>query len=253
MSNIKFGLKLWSLNYNLLDEARKLIEDGIFHYIELMPVPDTEISPFQKIKVPYIIHITSDKYGVNIADKEKEDFNLEMIDNSLKWADMLGAEYLILHPGFGEIKTAKKFLERINDKRVLIENMPKNGINNEKMIGFTPEQIKELTGNRFGFCLDFNHAIKGALSLKKDYKNYIKGFLKLKPAMFHISDGNLDQEKDQHLNIGEGEYDFKFLADCIKKSPVEYITMETPKNNPNSVEEDLENLRKLKSILKIVK
>ena len=57
MNNIKFGLKLWSINYNLLEEARKLIEKGIFHYIELMPVPDTEISPFQKIKVPYVIHI----------------------------------------------------------------------------------------------------------------------------------------------------------------------------------------------------
>jgi len=117
------------------------------------------------------------------------------------------------------------------------------------MLGFTPEQIKELTGNRFGFCLDLNHAIKAAVSLKKDYKKYIKEFLKLKPAMFHISDGNLDQEKDEHLDIGKGEYDFKFLINCVKENESKYLTLETPKDNLNSCKQDLENLKKLKSFL----
>ena len=248
MNNIKFGLKLWSINYNLIEEAEKLIKKDIFQYIELMVAPDTEISPFLKIEVPYIIHITSERWGLNIADKEKEDFNLRLISQNIKWADALGAEYLILHPGFGEIETAKKFLEKIKDKRILIENMPRVGMNNEKMLGFSPEQIKELTGDEFGFCLDLNHAIKAAISLKKDYKKYIKEFLKLKPAMFHISDGNLDREKDEHLNIGEGEYGFKFLINCVKESQSKYITMETPRNNLNSLEEDLENLKKLKLV-----
>ncbi len=245
MSSIKFGLKLWSLNYNLLDEARKLIEEGIFHYIELMPVPDTDIFLFQKMKLPYIIHIPHSSFGLNIADKRKEEFNLKTINQSIKWADKLSAKYLILHPGFGKIQTAKIFLEKIKDKRILIENMTKVGTNNEKMLGFTPEQIKELTGDRFGFCLDFNHAIKAAIALKKDYKKYIKDFLKLNPKVFHISDGSLKIEKDEHLNIGEGEYDFKFLADCVKENQSKYITIETPRNNLNSVEEDLKNVKNL--------
>jgi len=251
MSNIKFGLKLWSINYNLLDEARKLIRKNIFSYIELMVVPGTEIFPFQKIKVPYIIHITSDKHGANIADKEKEEFNLETVNQSIKWANNLSAEYLILHPGFGEANTAKNFLGKIKDKRILIENMPKKGINDEKMLGFTPKQIRELTESKFSFCLDLNHAIKAAVSLKKDYKKYIKEFLKLKPAMFHISDGNLDEEKDEHLDIGKGEYDFEFLTDCVNKSQVKYITLETPKNNLNSLEQDLENLKNIMFLWKL--
>ncbi|MFC1630141.1 TIM barrel protein [Patescibacteria group bacterium] len=251
MNDIKFGLKLWSTNYHLLDEARRLINEDIFHYIELMVIPDTEISPFQKIEVPYIIHIPHSSFGLNIADKEKEKFNLEIINQNIKWADELSAKYLILHPDFGEIKTAKNLLKKIEDKRILIENMPKVGINMEKMVGFAPEQIKELMGGKFGFCLDLNHAIKAAISLKKDYKNHIKDFLKLQPKVFHISDGNLNKEKDEHLNIGEGEYDFKFLLNCIKNNDSKLVTLEIPRNNLNSFEENLENLKKLNHIIEL--
>ncbi len=248
MKNIKFGLKLWSTDYSLIKKAEELIKENVFHYIELMVIPDTKISLFQKIKAPYIVHIPHSGFGLNIADKEKKEFNLKTINQSIEWADKLNAKYLILHPGFGEIIITKDFLAKVNDKRILIENMPRNGINDEKMLGFTPEQIKELTENKFGFCLDLNHAIKAAISLKKDYKKYIKEFLKLKPAMFHISDGNLDEEKDEHLNIGDGGYDFKFLINCVKENESKYLTLETPKDNLNSCKQDLENLKKLKSI-----
>jgi len=248
IKKIKFGLKLWSINPNLIKEAKKLIKNRIFDYIELMVIPDTQISPYQKVKVPYIIHITSERWGVNIADKKKDVFNLKAINKCIQWTDKLNAKYLILHPGFGEIEVARKFLERINDKRILIENMPKIGLNDEKMIGYTPEQIKKLIRDKFSFCLDLNHAIKSAISLKKDYKEYIKDFLKLSPKMFHISDGTLKNEKDEHLSIGRGEYDSAFLAGCIQKNNIQYITLETPKVNLRSLNEDIENLKKLKSI-----
>ena len=241
---IKFGLKLWSTNSKLLNEAKELIENGLFQYIELTLIPNTKIAPFlkTKTKVPYIIHITTEKYGVNIADKEKEEFNLKTIDNCIEWADKLDAKYLILHPGFGLIGNAMKFLEMIEDKRILIENMPKVGLNNEKMIGYTPEQIKKLIDNKFGLCLDLNHVIKAAVSLRRPYKEFIKEFLRSNPKMFHISDGKLNNEKDEHLNIGEGDYDFGFLISCIKRSNSKYVTLETPRANSNSLKEDLKNL-----------
>ena len=179
MERIKFGLKLWSTNSNLLKEAKELIKRGLFQYIELMPIPKTEILPFldQLYDIPYIIHITTEKHGVNIADKNKEEYNLRTIDNCIEWADKLNAKYLILHPGFGLIDNAIKFLNKIEDKRVLIENMPKVGLNGESMIGYTPNQIKELIGNKFGLCFDLNHAIKASISLNKDYKQFLKEFL----------------------------------------------------------------------------
>ena len=243
MKEISFGLKLWSTNSSLLIEAKKLLEKDIFHYIELTPIPNTEITPFLEAEAPYIIHITTERYGLNIADKEKKEFNLKTIDNCITWADKLDAKYLILHPGFGLIDNAIKFLTNIDDRRILIENMPKIGLNNEKMIGYTPEQIKKLVNERFGFCLDLNHAIKAAVSLNKDYKRFITEFLELNPKMFHISDGSLNNEKDEHLPIGEGDYDFEFLMNCIKKNESKYVTLETPRTALNSVNEDVKKLR----------
>lgn len=243
-SKIKFGLKLWSINSNVLNEAKELIECGLFQYIELTPTPNTEITPFLEYNLPYIIHITTERHGLNIADKEKEEFNLKTIDNCIEWADKLNAKYLILHLGFGLIDDAIEFLNRIDDKRILMENMPKVGLNDEPMIGYTPEQLKELMDNKFGLCLDLNHAIKAAVSLRAPYKEFVQEFLKLNPKMFHISDGKLNNEKDEHLNIGEGDYDFEFLMDCVKENESKYVTLETPRNS-DSFDNDRNNLEKL--------
>jgi deoxyribonuclease-4 len=247
---IKIGLKLWSTNSNLLEEAKELIVNDIFQYIELMPIPKTEILPFldQLSNVPYIIHITTEKHGVNISDKNKEEYNLKTIDNCISWADKLNVKYLVLHPGFGSANDTIEFLNSINDKRILIENMPKVGLNGEKMIGYTPEQIENLVGNKFGLCLDLNHAIKAAVSLKRPYREFIEEFLELKPKMFHISDGRLNIEKDEHLNIGEGDYDFEFLMGCAKINNQTYITLETPRLNQETLEEDVMNITALKKM-----
>ena len=125
------------------------------------------------------------------------------------------------------------------------------GLNDENMIGYTPEQIKELMEKRFGLCLDSNHAIKAAVSLRRPYREFIEEFLVLKPKTFHISDGKLNSEKDDHLNIGEGDYDFEFLMGCVKDAKSKYVTLETPRIKSNSFEEDLRNLEKLRLWLNI--
>lgn len=244
--NIYYGLKLWSSNNDLLDDVAMLIKPNLFQYIELTPIPHTVIDPFLALDIPYIIHITTERHGVNIADKEKRGFNLEIINHCIEWADKLNAKYLILHPGFGAVDNAVEFLEEINDNRILIENMPVVGLDNESLIGYDSEQIKMLVGEKFGFCLDLNHAIKAAISLDTPYQEFIIELMKLSPKMFHISDGRLDQEKDEHLNIGEGEYDFKFLMGCIGNNDSKYVTLETPRK---SFDDDLVNLSCVQKII----
>jgi deoxyribonuclease-4 len=229
----------------MLGKAKELIRGEQFHYIELTSIPNTKISPFLKCDVPYVIHIPTEKQGSNIAEREKKSFNLKIIDECTEWADKLDAKYLVLHPGFGLIDDAIEFLEGVGDKRILIENMPKVGLNDENMIGYMPGQIATLTRNKFGFCLDFGHAIKAAVSSNRQYKGVIEEFLKLNPRMFHISDGKLNNEKDEHLNIGHGDYDFEFLMDCVKKSGGKYLTLETRRTKLNSLDEDIENLERL--------
>ncbi|MCM1987215.1 TIM barrel protein [Methanococcoides seepicolus] len=243
---MRFGLKLWSTNQDVMQKAADLIKQDVFQYVELTPIPNTDITPFLSYEIPYVIHITTERHGLNIADKQKEDFNLKIIDDCIQWADQLDAKYLILHPGFGLIDDAMDFLSLIEDDRVLIENMPKVGLFDEQMVGYSPEQIERLMGSKFGLCLDLNHAVKAAVSLKLDYKLFIKDFLKLNPLMFHISDGNLNYEKDEHLAIGEGKYDSEFLMKCIESTPNKNVTLETPRSNLKSFDDDLKNLRLLR-------
>ena len=246
MKKIKFGLKLWSTNIELIDQATHLIDEKIFDYIELFVIPDTQIKPFL-IDVPYIIHIPHEKFGVNIGDASKKEYNLQKIDESITWANRLNAKYLILHAGHGSMEHATDVLRGIADDRLLIENVPKVGLNDEPMIGYSPAQIEELIGDGDrGLCLDLNHAAKAAVSLGVDYKEYVKGFLRFEPKMFHVSDGMLSEERDEHLGIGEGEYDLGYFLQCVKDNSSGLVTLETPRLNQKSLYEDIQNLNKIK-------
>lgn len=249
--NIKFGLKLWSINTDLIDQAIQLIDEKIFDYIELFVVPDTEINPFVT-DVPYIIHIPHHRFGVNIGDITCKEYNLQKINESISWADELNASYLILHAGHGSMESANDLLSNVNDKRLLIENMPKVGLGGEAMIGYSPEQIEDLIGDSdMGLCLDFGHAVKAAVSLGVDYKDYVQGFMGFEPNLFHVSDGWLREERDEHLGIGEGEYDFVFFANniCINKE-INYVTLETPRTILGLLDDDLKNLNELRRLIK---
>lgn len=248
MSEIKFGLKLWSNDSVLLGQAQKLIDGGVFQYVELMAVPGDDVSAFEKTKIPYILHIPHDSFGFNIADSNSLELSHKILQENIKLADIISAKYLILHCGVGQIEIAKAFLEKIYDRRILIENMP-IGPNHKNMIGYNIEQLKELQKNKFGFCLDFGHAIKAAVSLRADWAEFIRELLTLEPKIFHISDGIFSEDPDEHLNIGEGKYDFKFFLDCIKISDSKFVTLETPKAG-NSLANDIENLKRIKKYLK---
>ncbi|MBU4444135.1 sugar phosphate isomerase/epimerase [bacterium] len=247
--DIKFGLKLWSTNTDLIDQATRLIDEKIFSYLELLVIPGTRISQFT-IDVPYIIHIPHHKFSVNIGEASKKEYNMEKINEAMIWADKLDAKYLILHAGHGSMKDASEVLGEISDYRMLLENMPKVGLDNEKMIGYSPEQIEEMIGiSNIGLCLDFGHAVKAAVSLGKDYKVYMKEFLRFEPKVFHMSDGMLNNEKDEHLSFGKGELDFKYLLACVMSNNSKFITIETLRENQKSLQEDVQNVEFLKNII----
>ena len=244
---MRFGLKLWSINTDLIDQAVHLINEKVFDYIELMVIPDSEIKPFL-IDVPYIIHIPHEKFGVNIGDPEVKEYTLQKINESIIWADRLDAKYLILHAGHGSMQHATDLLRDLSDSRLLIENMPKMGLDGEAMIGYSPEQIEELIGDSdMGLCLDFGHAVKAAVSLGLDYKEYVEEFMGLEPRVFHLSDGGLSGERDEHLGIGEGEYDFKFLMGVIDGGGM--VTVETPRVLRGELGEDMKNLNIIKTCM----
>lgn len=248
MSRIQYGLKLWSTNLSLLPAAAQFISDSVFQYVELYPVPDTEIEPFLSYNIPFIIHITTERHGLNIADPEKKQTNCTRIAECLHWADELNASHCILHPGFGDVAQAISFLENLSDPRILLENMPRTGIKGEHMIGYSPEEMISMMGSRFGFCLDINHAIKAALSLHVPYWEYVMKFCDLNPSMYHIADGSLSTDHDEHLPIGTGDYDFRKLEILYSQRKPMKITLETPRYHESLVE-DLNNRNALSKFL----
>jgi len=251
--NINFGLKIIGDNKGLLAESVKLIEKSVFRYIELIVTPNfylnsNLINILSNVKL--IIHAPHENYGVDIGKIERKNFTIKMIKKSLEWTEKLNAEYLVIHCGTEDLEVAKKNLRLFEEYKdiVLLENMPAIGINGERCLGYDVESFKKLNVLNFGLCFDFGHAIKASLSINRNYMEVISEFMTFKPKIFHISDGKLDKETDEHLNIGDGEYDFVFIKEIIQKSENKFVTIETPRYNQNSLEDDIRNLKFFKGI-----
>ncbi|MFQ5647613.1 MAG: TIM barrel protein [Candidatus Aenigmatarchaeota archaeon] len=245
---IKTGLKLWSANTKLFENAVKLHENTILDFLELYIVPGSYLitKPFFGTlgKLPIIIHGPHFSHNFNMADSKLKSTNIAKIIETIQFADELNAKYIILHPGYdGNLETSINFLKEIGDKRVIIENLTKASLSDGECLGHSPEEITRLVRFANGLCLDLAHACKAAVSLKKNYKTFIKEFTKMEPKMFHISDGRLNTEKDEHLPLGQGNFDLAFFKKCIIENKSRMVTFETPRKNLNSFQEDMENIR----------
>ncbi|MFH1644461.1 MAG: TIM barrel protein, partial [bacterium] len=203
----------------------------------------------KNLEIPFIIHAAHSAKGLNLAKKEFLNNNLKLAQEAFKFADDLKAETVIFHPGIeGDIKETVRQLKKIKDPRIIVENKPYYGIyDNVICNGNSPEEIKfviDETG--IGFCLDLGHAIYSANAQKIDPFFYIEEFLKLKPKMFHISDGDMNGVYDEHKNIGKGSFDLRQILNLIPNDSM--ISVETNKNYEDSLkdfEQDIANLKKI--------
>lgn len=249
---MNYGIKIWSTNIDQIDEAIDLIKKGYYSYIEILVIPNSDIKPFIESiipqSIPVVIHVAHEEFGTNICgtDKHTKIQSMSNITEAISWADQLNSKYIILHPGYnkgyGNIHEAKNFLTKLNmifkDKKILIENMPQAGMNNETMVGSSPAEIIYLLKNtNFGFCLDFGHAIKTAIHNEVEYKPFVKAFMNLNPEMFHLTDGHLNNDKDEHLELGTGDFDLLYLTSLVICPPFctqdinhaeRFITIESP-------------------------
>lgn len=243
---MKIGLKLWSSNTNVLPKASYLIENGFFDFIELTYEPATIIEPFTDYDIDYVLHLPTEYMGFNIGDESKIEENIDVLEKCSVVADKLNSNSIIIHPGYGNPLSIIDFLDRTGEKRMLFENMPAVGLKGEHMLGYSPKQISDIINyKKMGFCLDFGHAIKAAYSLGLGYKEFINDLMNLKPTIFHLCDGFVSSEVDEHLPIGNGDYDFAFIRSSITDENA-MITMETPKENTTSLADDMKNRKELK-------
>ena len=222
-------------------------------FFEIMAIETNDYDFIKELKLPIVVHSQHRMFGVNAADKKKQKRNLSSINFAKKIADLSNARKIILHPGEinnenCSIEQAISFIKNIDDKRVIIENIPAEAKINRfcKTPAETKEFMKE-TGK--GFCFDINHAIWAAIILKEDYIKFIKEFLKLKPVHYHfggqkIKQLNIPWYEREHLALRDSDFDLKEVLKLIPKDAE--ITLETTID----VEKTMDDVRIMKEWMK---
>lgn len=247
---IKYGLKLWSDNQHYISEAENLYKEGVYDYIELYIVPgtyDAHVKTWRNLNIPFLIHCTHAIHGFNLAIKEKFENNLRIFAEVKAFCDALGGKFIIFHPGIkGNLEDSIQQINALNDKRLLVENKPYISMSGNACRGSTYDELHKIIAYcNVGFCLDIPHLINAAFHLKIDYLDYLKKMLTLGPQVIHISDGEIKQKHDRHLNIGHGEFDFRIISKIIAFSNVGHLTLETDRNGDtlDAFVEDIKNMK----------
>jgi len=246
MNLIKLGIKLWSTNSNWYPLFVDAYKSRRVDYLELLYVPGYQqgLEILIANKIPIIVHAPAFGQKVLFGRDKLEDSN-RIIQDTFNFAKKLNAEKVIVHPDVGNKEKFTAFLKANKDKKMIIENMPKIATDGSVCLGYTIEEIKEyLQLGNSGFCLDFGHAIKSALSQKIEYKHFLKKIIELKPEIIHLCGGNTNYEIDEHLDLDRGDFDLPYLIEIIKLSSAERITFEVPKTN--GLDNDLRNIKYFK-------
>lgn len=243
---MKIGLKLWSINTDYyLKEAERLYNEGVYDYIELYVVPDTEatLASWKKLSIPYIIHNAHFAHGFNLSRPEAKARNQVIYHQSRLFADELNAKYIIFHGGTdGTAEETAAQLLSFKEPRALLENKPyvalPNRMGGEYCRGATLSEIREIiTTAGCGFCLDIGHAVCSANSQHKEPYGFVKELAELHPQMFHLSDiSDMTSPYDAHPHLGSGELDISQLKKEIFPSDA-IISVETDKSSKERLDD----------------
>ena len=234
---MKIGVKTYD-DYSFLKHFENKVD-----FFEVQAIQKNDYSFLKKLSHKIVIHAEHQGFGVNLADKSREKFNLKAINFAKKIADSINAKKMIFHPGHyhGEnisIKNTINFLKKHNDKRLLAENLPYSWTFS------SPKEIKMLLKEtKVGFCFDLNHALSHAWKNKKNFERIVKEFLKLNPSHFHIGGQVFLENNDiSHLPLKKSNYEFLEFLEFYPKNAE--ITLETT-TNIKEVEQDVKLLKKI--------
>lgn len=243
---LKPGLKLFSVNSACATDAVRLYECGLCSYIELYAVPDSFdsfISVWKNTPVPFVIHAAHYGGGMNLAVPGNWPNNRVLAEEAFRYADVLAADKVIFHTGVNGTKeeTARQ-IALLGDVRIIIENKPYKGSKGDIIcVGSTSDEIEFIMKETDSlFCLDFGHAVSAANSFGTDSVEFVKSFLRLKPAMYHICDGDFNSEYDTHDSFGKGSYPIKEFLSMLPEAAM--ITDECSRKKYDSLSEAEINL-----------
>ena len=218
-------------------------------FFEIMAVEGKDYTFLKKFSNPIVVHAEHQTFGINLADKTKEKQNLSALNFARKIADFSRAKKIILHAGALENKNCSKknalaliksLDKRMPIKNILIENLPH--LPHINYFSTTPAEIEKLIKEAgVGFCLDINHAIVTAISLKKDYISFLEEFIKLEPQHYHLGGQRIRARKDAHIALKHSEIDIKEILALLPENAE--VTLET-EPDINKTENDLKIIKK---------
>ena len=223
---MKFGVKTFH-NKKFLDY---FIGKADFFEVQAIQTNNYDfLKKYVKLKIPFVIHAEHFRWGFNPADKTKKESNLKSVNFAQELADKTKAEKIIIHPGLINNNNCSKehaidFFKKINDKRVLIENLAPA----EDRLCSLPNELEDFikqTNKRFIY--DLSHTILASIHFNLDKIKLIKDFLKLKPDHFHISGQNFNSTVDQHGTFKIEKDNMPNFKDILKLYPKDAeITLE---------------------------
>jgi endonuclease IV len=238
---MKIGVKTFDS-----EEFLKYFEDKV-DFFEIMTAQKNDYSFLRKFSLPIVIHAEHWGFKTNPADTTKKEENLKSLNFARKIADETNAKKIIVHPGILEygdkncsLENAIDFFRKIDDDRILIENLPLYH-DNYKNLCATPEEVysfmKETEIRKF--CFDVNHHVQ-CLTEINNY-DFIKKYLELNPIHYHIG-GQRIKEKIGHTSFDNSELNLKRILRYYPRDAE--ITLET-QTDIESVNKDVTTIKRI--------
>lgn len=233
-------------------------------------IREEEIQEFKRLRSLYDISpvYVHTSYLINLASSNKEvaEKSVEMLSLEMEIADLLGADYVVLHPGTASdseeeglrrlIKRLKAVLKGRYRTRLLLENTAGEKGDLTSRINQLAWIINSVDSNLIGgICIDTCHAFQAGydISNEKGVTEFIEEIKKEIGVegikLLHLNDSKkaLGSGVDRHEHIGYGSIGRKgfkaLLSNKILNVP---LILETPKKTE---EDDIRNLKALKGLL----
>lgn len=213
-----------------------------------------------------------DTYLINLGSPDEELWrrSIAVLEDELARGDALDLPFLVVHPGSHVGQGEEAGLARIAEAlslvltkkpgyraQILLEITAGQGSN----LGHNFQQLARLiklteSGERLGICFDTCHAFAAGYEIRTpkgydttfDELNELIGLERLK--VFHLNDskGDLGSRLDRHEHIGKGRLGLEPFRMILNDERFRGLPMvlETPKGP--KMEEDIENLRVLRSL-----
>lgn len=242
---IRYGLKLRSDNAPWFPEARQLFGSKRFDFIELAHTPDV---PFDEAGleplrgIPMTVHAPT---GHGFHEFVIGEAQLAIWRDTRRIADAVESTVIVLHPG--QAHTIGSFFEnlgKIDDPRILIENMAGLDVNGKVMFG---QRIEDLVAIKetHGICLDIEKAVKAAAYQEMDWMEYLAECIRLlQPSYVHVSGGDAGSPVDEHRDLWDSTYDLANVKRMLERDATRQdvsMVFEVPKKD-GALDNDMKNM-----------